>query len=211
MFSSLLLYFILLQMETKLYLDNLKSKYNECKIRNYVTRRSLRKIMERNICSQKDVEKNDDVIVLDEDTEDSEVVSRTNLMKAKLLQFNENNRPPYYGTWRKKSKHICPKNPFKQDEVSSERTGFRKAMDSSQTGNKVTSLAETWRTLVFERSFKNLQLTNWRAGTNNKQKIRYHLMTACLALLACRLSTKSTVSYSISKNNCKLYNTWCSK
>ena len=120
-------------METKLYLDNLKSKYNECKIRNYVTRRSLRKIMERNICSQKDVEKNDNEdtedserTVLDEDTEDSEVVSRTNLMKAKLLQFNENNRPPYYGTWRKKSKHICPKNPFKQDEVSSERIGFRK-------------------------------------------------------------------------------------
>ncbi|GAU97927.1 hypothetical protein RvY_09145 [Ramazzottius varieornatus] len=36
-------------------------------------------------------------------------------MKVKLIQFSENNRPPYYGTMRKKSKTIRPRNPFKPD------------------------------------------------------------------------------------------------
>lgn len=38
-------------------------------------------------------------------------------MKAVFLKFYENNRPPYYGTQRKRSKNISPKNPFKKDEV----------------------------------------------------------------------------------------------
>ena len=36
-------------------------------------------------------------------------------LHPKLLQFHENVRPPYWGTWRKKSKNIRPKNPFGQD------------------------------------------------------------------------------------------------
>lgn len=35
----------------------------------------------------------------------------------KLLQFNENKRPPYWGTWRKKSLCIKPRRPFAIDKV----------------------------------------------------------------------------------------------
>lgn len=38
--------------------------------------------------------------------------------RAKFFKFHENQRPPYYGTWRKKSKQIGPRNPFAQDTVS---------------------------------------------------------------------------------------------
>jgi chromatin assembly factor 1 subunit A len=40
------------------------------------------------------------------------------LPRPKLLQFWENRRPPYWGTWRKKSQLVGPKNPFSRDEVS---------------------------------------------------------------------------------------------
>ena len=51
-----------------------------------------------------------DVIILDEDAPD--------FMKAKYLKFRENHRPAYFGTWRKSSKILTPRNPFKKDEVS---------------------------------------------------------------------------------------------
>jgi len=35
----------------------------------------------------------------------------------KLLQFDENKRPPYWGTWRKKSLFVKPKKPFACDNV----------------------------------------------------------------------------------------------
>lgn len=35
----------------------------------------------------------------------------------KLLQFHENYRPAYWGTWNKKSSHISPRCPFTQDKV----------------------------------------------------------------------------------------------
>lgn len=34
----------------------------------------------------------------------------------KLLQFHENYRPAYWGTWNKKSSHISPRCPFRQDK-----------------------------------------------------------------------------------------------
>ncbi|XP_026160832.1 chromatin assembly factor 1 subunit A [Mastacembelus armatus] len=34
----------------------------------------------------------------------------------KLLQFHENYRPAYWGTWNKKSSHISPRFPFRQDK-----------------------------------------------------------------------------------------------
>ena len=55
---------------------------------------------------------------------DAEVISDTPeeeqmvTYKAKLLQFHANTRPPYYGTWRKKSKFITPRKPLAQDKVS---------------------------------------------------------------------------------------------
>ena len=36
----------------------------------------------------------------------------------KLLQFHTNHRPAYFGTWRKRSEVITPRNPFKKDEVT---------------------------------------------------------------------------------------------
>ncbi|CAB3244676.1 unnamed protein product [Arctia plantaginis] len=37
-------------------------------------------------------------------------------LRPKLLSFHENRRPPYWGTWRKKSVSIKPRKPFGQDE-----------------------------------------------------------------------------------------------
>ncbi|KAK3097073.1 hypothetical protein FSP39_006117 [Pinctada imbricata] len=45
---------------------------------------------------------------------DSESVKKVTY-HCKLLQFHMNYRPPYYGTWRKKSKVLTPRNPFKTD------------------------------------------------------------------------------------------------
>ncbi|XP_035732992.1 chromatin assembly factor 1 subunit A-B-like [Vespa mandarinia] len=65
--------------------------------------------------------KDDDIIVLDEEENDSkssvvfqpEVVMDKN--RPKLLQFHENRRPPYWGTWRKQSNNINPRRPFSKD------------------------------------------------------------------------------------------------
>ncbi|CAH0588089.1 unnamed protein product [Chrysodeixis includens] len=37
-------------------------------------------------------------------------------LRPKLLSFHENRRPPYWGTWRKKSASVKPRRPFGQDE-----------------------------------------------------------------------------------------------
>ncbi|KAG6441605.1 chromatin assembly factor 1 subunit A [Manduca sexta] len=37
-------------------------------------------------------------------------------LRPKLLSFHENRRPPYWGTWRKKSASIKPRKPFGQDQ-----------------------------------------------------------------------------------------------
>lgn len=41
-----------------------------------------------------------------------------NEMRAKLFQFHNNYRPPYYGTWRLRSKAITGRRPFATDEKS---------------------------------------------------------------------------------------------
>ncbi|CAG0919228.1 unnamed protein product [Notodromas monacha] len=66
-----------------------------------------------------------DVQIMDEST--SDIMFETHLdarsqescatKRGKLLQFDENRRPPYFGTWRKNSKIINPRNPFKKDPV----------------------------------------------------------------------------------------------
>ncbi|VDK20306.1 unnamed protein product [Anisakis simplex] len=40
---------------------------------------------------------------------------KRNEMRAKLFQFHDNYRPPYYGTWRKRSKTITGRRPFGRD------------------------------------------------------------------------------------------------
>ncbi len=57
---------------------------------------------------------NDDVVSSTSDT----ASSKQALPKFKLLQFAENHRPAYYGTWRKTAT-VNPRNPFRKDEVSS--------------------------------------------------------------------------------------------
>ena len=51
------------------------------------------------------------------DDKEDKIKSRK-MVKYKLLQFHENYRPAYYGTWQKLSTVIQPRNPFKKDEVS---------------------------------------------------------------------------------------------
>lgn len=43
--------------------------------------------------------------------------SKANGLRFKLLQFQENYRPAYYGTWQKKSSMISRRNPFRKDTV----------------------------------------------------------------------------------------------
>ena len=45
-------------------------------------------------------------------------------LRPKLLQFSENVRPAYFGTWRKKSSKLSARNPLKQDKVSGMIHGF---------------------------------------------------------------------------------------
>ncbi|XP_044020125.1 chromatin assembly factor 1 subunit A-B isoform X2 [Aphidius gifuensis] len=63
--------------------------------------------------------KDDDIIALEDDVDNINVVDQstavTEKQRAKLLSFTENRRPPYWGTWRKKSDKINPKKPFNKD------------------------------------------------------------------------------------------------
>merc|ERR1719412_2547655 len=43
------------------------------------------------------------------------ITNMTCTTKAKLLQFHENERPPYWGTWSKKSDVVGPRRPFARD------------------------------------------------------------------------------------------------
>ncbi|KAJ8029418.1 Chromatin assembly factor 1 subunit A [Holothuria leucospilota] len=57
----------------------------------------------------------------DKDSDIEEVPSSTSdtkgeVAKAKLLQFHENYRPPYFGTWRKRSQKITGRQPLAKDE-----------------------------------------------------------------------------------------------
>lgn len=46
------------------------------------------------------------------------VPERKKFGRMKLLQFSENHRPAYWGTWNKKTAVIRPRNPWVQDKVS---------------------------------------------------------------------------------------------
>ncbi|KAL0126090.1 hypothetical protein PUN28_004899 [Cardiocondyla obscurior] len=64
--------------------------------------------------------KDEDIILLDEDNDGScNIITNTpNLeqLRPKLLQFKENRRPPYWGTWRKRSSILNARRPFTKDE-----------------------------------------------------------------------------------------------
>ncbi|XP_020711490.2 chromatin assembly factor 1 subunit A [Athalia rosae] len=65
-------------------------------------------------------EAKDVVIIVDDDDGSSDTVdprsaSLSEKHHPKLFMFVENRRPPFWGTWRKKSDHITPRRPFAKD------------------------------------------------------------------------------------------------
>ncbi|XP_052872739.1 chromatin assembly factor 1 subunit A-like [Anopheles cruzii] len=65
-------------------------------------------------------EDDDDIMIVDDSAyhqieEDHEVLKQT--MKAKFFLFVENRRPPYRGTWRKRSTVVRARCPFAQDKI----------------------------------------------------------------------------------------------
>ena len=95
-----------------MYLFELKKRKSNDGI-VYVTRRTLRTKENFNDSCKSDAD--DDIIIVENEKETEQ--ENNNIMHVKLLQFSENYRPPYYGTWRKISRFISPRNPFKKDEV----------------------------------------------------------------------------------------------
>ncbi|XP_053995322.1 chromatin assembly factor 1 subunit A-B-like [Hylaeus anthracinus] len=63
--------------------------------------------------------KDDEVILLDDENDGNSNIVKQNIViekqRTKLLQFSENRRPPYWGTWRKRSCSINPRKPFSRD------------------------------------------------------------------------------------------------
>uniref|UniRef100_A0A4X2MCE8 Uncharacterized protein n=2 Tax=Vombatus ursinus TaxID=29139 RepID=A0A4X2MCE8_VOMUR len=57
---------------------------------------------------------NSDVVIV-ESGKVSDVPERKKFGRMKLLQFSENHRPAYWGTWNKKTSAICPRNPWSKD------------------------------------------------------------------------------------------------
>ena len=58
-----------------------------------------------------------DCIIVDEASGKEAAEQYRRRLKCKLLQFKENFRPAYWGTWRRKSSILSPRNPFRKDEV----------------------------------------------------------------------------------------------
>ncbi|XP_046543098.1 LOW QUALITY PROTEIN: chromatin assembly factor 1 subunit A-like [Haliotis rubra] len=80
---------------------------------SYQKKHSSRTLPRLAVSAPSDVDDEDSVKCLDTVEEDK----NKNLVRhhCKLLQFHTNYRPPYYGTWRKMSQVLKPRNPFKQD------------------------------------------------------------------------------------------------
>lgn len=83
------------------------------KIKNNKLKTTLNTIWLINCISFLSRKKEEEVVLV----HDSETV-KSITYHCKLLQFHMNYRPPYYGTWRKRSQKLSPRNPFKMDTVS---------------------------------------------------------------------------------------------
>ncbi|XP_076250403.1 chromatin assembly factor 1 subunit A-A-like isoform X1 [Rhynchophorus ferrugineus] len=66
-----------------------------------------------------DEDSDNDLILLEDDKDLGETIcdstSNVKKMRAKFFLFHENRRPPYFGTWRKKSDIIRPRKPLVED------------------------------------------------------------------------------------------------
>ncbi|XP_063230591.1 chromatin assembly factor 1 subunit A-like [Bacillus rossius redtenbacheri] len=89
----------------------------------------LRELRSGKITSRRDVQTwplkdlQDEVMIIDDDMggmdRDNLVMEShppVNIPHPKLLQFHENKRPPYWGTWTKKSTCVGPRRPFGKEE-----------------------------------------------------------------------------------------------
>ncbi len=92
----------------RLYLEECKQKPKIGRVRK----------REEKVCDKNDIQcvevDDDDVIITSPNVTRPRNVQ---YMSYKLLQFHTNHRPAYFGTWRKRSKLITPRNPFKKDTV----------------------------------------------------------------------------------------------
>lgn len=76
------------------------------------------------VCCRPERNDEDEIMIVDDDlssnavkTTENTTENEVNKVKGKLLQFHENYRPAYFGSWRKKSTNVGPRTPFKKDEV----------------------------------------------------------------------------------------------
>ena len=130
------------------YLDEQSKRLAETGRLKYITRRQKRRELEEELAAkrkeamQKDRANglkvphsevdHENIVVINDDSNDVDDGEETEeeeadisvcdnkscLYVAKLLQFSENTRPAYYGTWRKKSTHVSGRKPFGTDNVS---------------------------------------------------------------------------------------------
>lgn len=106
-----------LQEDHRSYLRDLEARKPILKYR----KRKLSTIEEQNECDT-DEKTSDGPLAIDENSNSSvEIVEKKKDissfvgLRCKLLQFHTDYRPAYFGTYRKKSYHISPRNPFKKD------------------------------------------------------------------------------------------------
>ncbi|KAM6216702.1 chromatin assembly factor 1 subunit A [Rhynchocyon petersi] len=66
------------------------------------------------VCTRNSDTFNSDVVIVESSKVDG-VPERSKFGRMKLLQFSENHRPAYWGTWNKKTAAIRPRNPWAQD------------------------------------------------------------------------------------------------
>lgn len=108
----------ILKEDEKLLLDEKYKKGNTQIL--YLSEIRGKKIIPRKSTKTWPLEAKDDLIVLDDENEGNSNIVNQNIViekhRPKLLQFSENQRPPYWGTWRKRSDNIKPRNPFTKDK-----------------------------------------------------------------------------------------------
>lgn len=109
----------ILEEQEKLLLDEKTNKGNTEISNLYLNEIKDKKIVPRKSFKTWPLEAKDDIILLDEENEGSSNIVNQDIVvekqRPKLLQFSENLRPPYWGTWRKRSKNINPRRPFSKD------------------------------------------------------------------------------------------------
>ncbi|XP_046741414.1 chromatin assembly factor 1 subunit A-like [Diprion similis] len=105
--------------ETKLTFDGL---FNKGVLQNELYLNQLKR--NRNVIGRSGrtwpCEIKDDIVIIDEEDSSSDAVDQGDAAVVekhhpKLFMFAENRRPPFWGTWRKKSVHIKPRRPFAKD------------------------------------------------------------------------------------------------